>query len=625
MKKKDINKVNNINIKDIKDPYFVRTLSYKQLNILADDIRKEIIKETSINGGHLSSNLGVVELTIALHRHFDFQKDKVVFDVGHQSYTHKILTGRSLERLRKSDGVSGFQKMDESIYDCFEAGHSSTSISAAYGFAVARDLSNDNYNCVAVIGDGSIVNGLSFEALNDIPHSNHKVIIIINDNEMSISKPTGGLGVVFAKLSASKGYLNSKKRYTNSLSKTKFGRFIYKITRTIKNWISAILVPHNFFNDLGYYYIGPVNGHNFKSLDKALKEAIKTPKSVILHVNTIKGKGYAPAENDEIGTWHGVAPFDIETSLPKNDHHLTKSWSKIFADFVFDKMKNDERAVIISPATLKGSELENVFEQYPNRSFDVGISEEHAFVMASSLSLSSYHPIIAIYSTFMQRSFDEISHDLARMNINSTILVDRSGFVGEDGETHQGIYDESFLINTPNIVLTMPSNVTEAYLLFNESFNNHGPFFIRFPRNYVSNPKVDNNVNISFGKWILKKKSESNNIVILAIGPLQNELLKLINDNNVDASFYNCLYLKPYDEQALIDCLKYKNIVIYNPYSTKGGFASFISTKLIEYGYKGITHIYSISDEFIKQGTILEQLEKYHLTPEQIIDDIKKI
>ena len=225
----------------------------------------------------------------------------------------------------------------------------------------------------------------------------------------------------------------------------------------------------------------------------------------------------------------------------------------------------------------------------------------------------------------MQRSFDAISHDLARMNINSTILVDRSGFVGEDGETHQGIYDESFLINTPNIVLTMPSNVTEAYLLFNESFNNHGPFFIRFPRNYVSNPKVDNNDNISFGKWILKKKSESNNIVILAIGPLQNELLKLINDNNVDASFYNCLYLKPYDEQALIDCLKYKNIVIYNPYSTKGGFASFISTKLIEYGYKGITHIYSISDEFIKQGTIVEQLEKYHLTPEQIIDDIKKI
>ena len=623
MKKKDINKVNNVNIKEIKDPSFLHDLNYKELDVLASDIRKEIIKETSINGGHLSSNLGVVELTIALHRVFDLSKDKVIFDVGHQSYTHKILTGRSLENLRTSSGVSGFQKISESPYDCYEAGHSSTSISAAYGFAVARDLSSENYNCVAVIGDGSIINGLAFEALNDIPHSNHKVIIILNDNEMSISKPTGGLGAIFAKWSASRGYLTSKERYSRRMTRSKFGRAIFKVTRSIKNWVSSLVVPHNMFRDLGYYYIGPVNGHDIKSLEKAFANAKKTPKSVIIHTYTVKGKGYEPAENDENGSWHGVAPFDIESGESLNKHEGSKSWSKIFSTFLHEKMATDEKVIAISPATLKGSELEEVFADYKGRAFDVGICEEHAATMSSSLALSGYHPVVAIYSTFMQRAFDEISHDIARLKVNATFLVDRSGLVGADGETHMGIYDESFLVNTPNCVVTMPSSIDDANALFNESFNNHGPFFIRFPRGFESNLKLDTNYKSTFGKWNVKKDSNSKIIVVLAVGPLQNELLELLKD--VDLKFYNCLYVNPLDEDALKDCLGYSNVVIYNPYATEGGFANSVISKLSELGYKGNIKSFVIANEFIKQGTVKEQLEKQNLLPEQVFSEISKL
>jgi 1-deoxy-D-xylulose-5-phosphate synthase len=480
MAKPSSKRIIDIDIRDIKGPEFLKELNYRSLDLLSEKIRREIIDKTSKYGGHLSSNLGVVEITIALHRMFNFKHDKLIFDVGHQSYTHKILTGRSLEYLRNRNGVSGFQKICESYYDCFEAGHSSTSLSAAQGFALNRDARGEKYDVVAVIGDGSIVNGLAFEALNNISHNNNKVIIILNDNEMSISRPTGGMGKFFAKISTASGYTNFKISYRRFMFKTRMGHALYNFTSRIKNAIKQKLVPTTYFDDMGFQYIGCIDGHNIKALEKAIARAKRTPKSVVLHVATVKGKGYRYAENDTTGYWHGVTPFEIESGKPKNLHPEELSWSHLFSDLLTALMAERNDLVIISPATVKGSGLEDLFSTYPKRTFDVGIAEGHALTLASGLAVAGTHPIVSIYSTFMQRAFDQIIHDIARMNLNITFLVDRSGLVGLDGETHQGIYDESFLLSTPNTVVTMPSSDKEAKYLLNESLKQHGPFFIRY-------------------------------------------------------------------------------------------------------------------------------------------------
>ena len=331
MSKKKVNNVEHINLAEIKDPSFLKKLSYAQLNVLADDIRKEIIRCTAKNGGHLSSNLGVVELTIAIEHFFDLSKDKLIFDVGHQCYTHKILTGRPLETLRQTNGISGFQKIDESVYDCFDAGHSSTSISAANGFSIARDLKGENYNVIALIGDGSIPSGLAFEGLNNIASGKNKVVIILNDNGMSISKPVGALSKSFGKISTAAGYNRIKYGYRRVMIKTKLGKKIYNLTLRIKNWFKRHLTSPNIFTDLGFAYIGPVNGHDIRKLEKAFKRIANTEKSVVVHVCTTKGKGYELAENDNTGCWHGVAPFKIQDGAPlKSSNHV--SWSKLFAD-----------------------------------------------------------------------------------------------------------------------------------------------------------------------------------------------------------------------------------------------------------------------------------------------------
>jgi len=390
-----------IELKDIKSPEFLNDLKYAELDILANKIRQEIIAKTSQYGGHLSSNLGVVEITIALHRMFNFKHDKLIFDVGHQSYTHKILTGRSLEYLRNRNGVSGFQKICESYYDCFEAGHSSTSLSAAQGFALNRDAKGEKYDVVAVIGDASVVNGLAFEALNNISHNKNKVIIILNDNEMSISRPTGGMGKFFSKISTASSYNRLKSSFTSR----------------VKNAIKRKLVPTTYFDNMGFQYIGCIDGHNIKALEKAIVRAKRTPRSVVLHVSTIKGKGYKYAENDTTGYWHGVTPFEIETGKPKNLHPESLSWSHLYSNLLAELMAKRNDIVIISPATVKGSGLEDLFASYPSRTFDVGIAEGHAVTLASGLAVAGTHPIVSIYSTFLQRAFDQIIHDIARMNL----------------------------------------------------------------------------------------------------------------------------------------------------------------------------------------------------------------
>ena len=622
MSKKDVNKVKHIDLDAIENPKFLSALNYDELNVLASDLRTRIIEVTSNLGGHLSSNLGAIELVIALHRVFDLSKDKVVFDVGHQSYAHKILTGRKLNNLRQENGVAGFLKIEESPYDCYEAGHSSTSISAANGFAIARDLNKENYNVVAFIGDGSINSGLAFEGLNSIAHSDHKVIVVINDNDMSISKPVGGLSKFMEDISTSRRYNRFKHRYQKFFGKTKFGRGTLRISSAIKNFFKRLLVKGNVFTDLGFAYIGPIDGHDIKSIERALKRAKNTKKSVVIQAVTIKGKGYKPAEEDQSGYWHGVGPFDIETGKPKDMHEDEVSWSHVFADLTENLMEEHKNAVLISPGTLKGSGLDELHKKFDGRVVDVGINEEHAATLASSLSLSGMHPIISVYSTFLQRAYDEVSHDLARMNCNTTFLVDRAGLVGSDGETHQGIYDEAYLYSIPGTVIAMPSTIDEAKLLYEESFNNHGPFFIRLPRSLVAKQDGFNRVNLEFGKW-MKLRIDSKNQVVISVGPLTRELERLIANEHVNCTLINAIYVNPIDEKMLDEILDAKKIVIYDPYSTRGGLVNAVMAYLLEKKFKGSISAYFVPNEFVKQGTIRQQLERYHITPEDVLKELK--
>ena len=625
MAKPSSKRIIDIDIRDIKGPEFLKELNYRSLDLLSEKIRREIIDKTSKYGGHLSSNLGVVEITIALHRMFNFKHDKLIFDVGHQSYTHKILTGRSLEYLRNRNGVSGFQKICESYYDCFEAGHSSTSLSAAQGFALNRDARGEKYDVVAVIGDGSIVNGLAFEALNNISHNNNKVIIILNDNEMSISRPTGGMGKFFAKISTASGYTNFKISYRRFMFKTRMGHALYNFTSRIKNAIKQKLVPTTYFDDMGFQYIGCIDGHNIKALEKAIARAKRTTKSVVLHIATVKGKGYRYAENDTTGYWHGVTPFEIESGKPKNLHPEELSWSHLFSDLLTALMAERNDLVIISPATVKGSGLEDLFSTYPKRTFDVGIAEGHALTLASGLAVAGTHPIVSIYSTFMQRAFDQIIHDIARMNLNITFLVDRSGLVGLDGETHQGIYDESFLLSTPNTVVTMPSSDKEAKYLLNESLKQHGPFFIRYPRDLLKKNHLIQEENHQFGKWIMERVANSKRVAVIAVGQLLRSLKELIIEADLDVTLVNALFLKPHDHEMLSSLSEYETIVIYDAYATEFGFVSYLKTKLCEMSYKGQIMSFAIPDVFVTQAKISEQLEEFGLLPKQVFEEIKKL
>ena len=611
-KKKNVKK---IDLATIKDPTFLKDLTYPELDALSVDIRDYIIDVTSKNGGHLAANLGVVDATIAMCRVFDFSKDKLIFDVGHQCYTYKILTGRSLKRLRKSDGVSGFQKMSESPYDHFECGHSSTSISAAKGMAIARDLNKEQYDIVAFIGDASITNGLALEGMNNLANGNNKVIIVLNDNDMSITKPVGGLARSFRNLSNSLLYRRSKHAYQRVMKTTRFGRWILGWTGAIKNWIKRHVMALNLFDNIGLTYIGPVDGHNIKNLEKALLKAKKMDKSCVVHVKTIKGKGYKYAENDDTGKWHGVGPFDKETGFIQKDLQ-TVTWSEVYSKAIIDNMSERQDAVLVVAATAVGSALNNAFELFPQRTYDVGIAEEHALTMSGGLAASGKHPIVSIYSTFLQRAFDELSHDLARMNLNATILIDRSGLVGEDGNTHQGIYDEAFLISTPNTVVAMASSDAEVSSLMKESFNNHGVFCIRYPRARLM--PSSNEEETFFGKW--KKEISGDKVAIVSVGPITQELKQALIANKKNVALYNAIYQKPLDKELISsELINYQTIIIYDAYATENGFVSYLATHLMENGYKGQVIIKSIPSVYVEHATQKEQLEQFGLDVDSIL------
>lgn len=601
----------------------LKYFSIHQLEALSEVIRQELIEATSTYGGHLSSNLGVVELTIAIHRSFSLPQDRLLFDVGHQAYVHKLLTGRSLSGLRTANGTSGYQKFDESPFDQFEAGHSSTSLSAAEGMAIARDLNHEYYEVIAFIGDASISNGMAFEALNHIGQSRNKVIIVLNDNEMSITPPVGALSRLFRKMKLSPSYLRTKAAYKRLMFKTKFGYFIYKITWNFKNFVVSHLIPTNIFDDLGFSYIGPIDGHNFKALDKAFKIAKRTNTPTLVHVKTIKGKGYKYSEKDKTGYWHGVTPFDIESGKPKHVKENMISWSHLYADLTKKMMQEHPQTVLVTPATLKGSGLEEIFDSFRERTFDVGIAEEHAITMSAGLGLAGKHPIISIYSTFMQRSYDQIVHDLARMNVSATILVDRAGLVGADGETHQGIFDESFLYPIPNVSIAMASSLEIAHALMQTSLLHHGPFFIRYPREYLPTYQTIGHLPLNYGQWLTTHQSKNKKLAMISFGPILNDIFKAIEHEALDVTLINAVYQKPIDEGMLESLLPYDHIIIHQAYSVEQGFVSKVKDWFMKRNYQGKIETLVIPDAFITQASISEQMASCGVDVKSVIQAVK--
>ena len=449
-------------LEQIKNPQFLKQLNIEELEELADQIRSFIIHHVSETGGHFSSNLGVVELTIALHYIFDSPLDKIIFDVGHQSYVHKILTGRAAQfsTLRQYNGLSGFQKKKESIHDVWEAGHSSTALSAAIGMAIARDLNHEQGEMICVVGDAALMSGESFEALNYIGSVDSKVIIILNDNNMSISRNVGGLSNFFSDIRMSTQYKNARNNYISFLSKSNLGKKVYKITKKVKDQIKNNVINDNIFGEFGLDYIGPINGHDFHDLFNALSLASEMDHSVVVHVHTVKGKGYPLAENDYYGVYHGVAPFDYREGIRSKESSMI-SWSEVVARHIEKWMYEDQDIVTITPAMISDSCLRHIFDTFPDRAFDVGIAEEHAMTFAAGLSNAQKKPFITIYSSFLQRAYDQINHDIARMQLPCLIGVDRSGLVGADGETHHGVFDMSILSSIPNLVIMTPKDAIE--------------------------------------------------------------------------------------------------------------------------------------------------------------------
>ena len=617
-----------MDLNKIKDPSFLKELDIRQLNELAGEIRHFLINSISQTGGHLSSNLGVVELTIALHYVFNSPEDKIFFDVGHQSYVHKILTGRANQfaTLRKYGGLSGFQKRCESEHDCFEAGHSSTALSAAIGMAVARDLNHQNFHVIPVIGDAAMVGGESLEALNHLGSINNKVIIILNDNQMAIGKSIGGFGEFLSSVRISGTYNNLKEDYRNLTSHNKFGQMIFNVSKRIKDFVKHGLIDDTIFEDFGVEYLGPVNGHNFDDLIRVLNLAKNSKSSVVVHVVTKKGRGYKFAENDKSGKWHGIAPFNIADGTLKNPGKNGKiSWSKVVADYIEMKMASDQDIVAITPAMIHGSAMDSLFKHYPDRCFDVGIAEEHALTFTCGLSLAKKKPFISVYSSFLQRAYDQINHDLARMDLSCLICVDRCGFVGADGPTHHGVFDLGILNQLPNVIICAPNDSANTKRFINTYLkNNDHPYILRIPRGEIENNEIEEDEILPIGKWQIDITNDYD-VTVISYGQNVTRINEYFKDKEIKIRLVNALYIKPMDTQMLQDIVDDKPLVVYETDLKINSLASNIA-----YYYsqnKILKNIYSfgVDDHYSTQGTIDEILKDEGLDMDSFYQRIKEI
>lgn len=616
------------NVIDIENPLFLKDLKNEELKELASDIRSFLIESVSKTGGHLSSNLGVVELTISLHTIFDFSKDKILFDVGHQSYVHKILTGRAKDfvHLRQLHGLCGFQKMSESIYDVWEAGHAGTALSAALGMALAREAKNEDHAIVAVVGDGSIPNGMSFEALNHIGSTKQKLIVILNDNNMSISQNVGALSHSIARLRNSQSYVNAKQEVKGILNQNFIGSAVLRGMRVVKDSIKRSIIHPSIFTEMGLEYLGPIDGHNYHELFNALETAKQHDGPVLVHVITTKGKGFHLSENDKNGHWHGVSQFDPDTgnnlgSLPLN--HL--SWSEVVSETLIRLAKQEPKLTVITPAMIQGSKLEKFFALYPQRSIDCGIAEEHAATLASAMALNGLKPFLSIYSTFIQRAYDQINHDIARMESPVVIGIDRSGLVGEDGPTHHGVFDIGILRPLPNLIIAQPKDAFEAQNILYTAFKLNRPYAIRYPRGSAIYREVEAFEMIETGTWTVLGNLETARVVVVAYGPDVDKIKDKIDANQLPVCVVNARFIKPLDD-GLLNYLTQlnKHVIVYETDMLAGGLSSAIMEWLAERHLKLDMDRIGIMDHFVTHGSVPDLRRYENIDISSLFERIKK-
>jgi len=603
-------------LEQINSPKDLKKLTLEEKETLSQEIRDLIIDVTSKNGGHVASNLGVVELTIALHSIFDTPNDKIVWDVGHQCYVHKILTGRreEFQNIRKLGGISGFPKICESEYDNFNTGHSSTSISIATGMARARDILNENYEVVAVIGDGSLTGGMALEALNDAGSSKTNVKVILNDNEMSISKNVGGIPLYLSKMRTKTGYTRSNRKIKAIVNKIPYiGKPIISFAHYTKQIIKRAVFRNMYFEDIGFTYLGPVDGHDIKKLEDILERSKKINGPVLIHVVTKKGKGYKLAEENP-DKFHGISAYDKETGEVKK----SKNYSKVFGEKLVKMASEDKRIVAVTAAMRDGTGLKEFAEKFPDRFFDVGIAEQHALGLIAGMARAGLKPVLPIYSSFLQRGYDQIIHDIALSGIPVTVCIDRAGIVGNDGETHQGIFDLSFLSSIPNIVIMAPKNFEELDKMLEFGVNLDKPVFIRYPRG-GENFSFESTEDIELGKAEIVQ--EGTDLSIIAIGNMvgrAEEVASLLPEKSVE--IINARFLKPLDEETILNSIRKTGYCItIEDNLLKGGLGSAVveavnksdiqDVKIKNFGY---------DDTFVEHGMVKELEDKYGLSAEKI-------
>ena len=615
-----LNKVNT--------PEDVKKLSIKEKEKLASEIREYILKIVSENGGHLASNLGIVELTIALHSIYSIPEDKIVWDVGHQTYVHKILTGRKdkINTLRKLNGIAGFPKLSESEADCFGTGHSSTSISVALGMARARDIKKENNNVIAVIGDGSITGGMALEALNDAGCSKTNITVILNDNAMSISKNVGGISIKLSKIRTKKFYTKSNNFIKEKVKKIPIvGPKITHIARKIKYSIKQLFLQNMLFEDMGFTYLGPVDGHDIEKLESILKISKNIEGPVLIHVITKKGKGYIPAEETP-HKFHGVSAFDIKTGKPKGKKQ--DDYSKVCGKKLVSLAKKDKKIVAITAAMKNGTGLTEFANKYPDRFFDVAIAEQHALGLAAGLASQGLKPVVSIYSSFYQRAYDQVIHDIAIQNMPVIMCVDRAGIVGQDGETHQGIFDLSFFNIVPNLTIMAPKDFKELEQMLEFATTLNKPVVIRYPRGKEGKIKFEKHEDIVEGKAEILK--EGNDITILAIGKMVEKAMQvesLLAEKEISSQVINIRFLKPLDKKKIKESIiKTKKVITIEDNILKGGLASTIEEFIVEENLKGITFkAFGYPDKFIKQGSVEEIEKMYGLDANSIAETCKQL
>lgn len=605
----------------------IKKIEAKDYDLLAEEIRQFLIQKISVTGGHLASNLGAVELTMALHLSLDLPTDKIIWDVGHQSYTHKLLTGRrdGFESLRKFHGMSGFPKRKESDCDAFDTGHSSTSVSAGLGLAKARDIQGQDHTIVSVIGDGSLTGGMAYEALNNASRLTTNFIIVLNDNNMSISENVGGVSKYLNNIRTAESYQGTKKGVYDTLLNIPMGNAMVNTIRKVKNSVKQLVIPGMFFEDMGITYLGPVDGHDVKGLVKVFKEAKRVKGAVMVHVITEKGKGYEPAVRHP-SRFHGTDPFEIETGLPAKPRNVA-NYTDIFSTVMCKLGNRNEKVVAITAAMPDGTGLKRFRNMYPDRFFDVGIAEEHAVTFAAGLAAGGLKPVVAIYSSFLQRAYDQILHDVCIQNLPVVFAIDRAGLVGSDGETHQGIFDLSYLSSIPNLVVMAPKNKYELSDMMKFAVAYDGPIAVRYPRGVAYSGLEEFRALVELGKseWIYKESG----VALFAVGGMvkvAEEVREALKAAGVSCSLVNARFVKPIDQEAVSEAAKSHDLIVtLEENVASGGYGA----KVVEYVNKErlSTRVLPITlpDAYIEHGNVDLLRKEVGTDAESIVAKIKEI